>query len=73
MLLINERKCELKNGIEHSNSGAIRSFWQSVGHKYRDIMEVDSFKQEMKERSAKNISEELDKYLRPDSATEIFN
>lgn len=57
--------------MEHSNFGTIRSFWKRAGFKYLDIMEVDSFKEKMKERSAKNISEESDKYLRPDSATEI--
>lgn len=57
--------------MEHSNFGTIRSFWQSVGYTYLDIMEVDSFKEKMKERSAKNISEESDKYLRTDSATKI--
>ena len=73
MLVMKIGKQHLTDGMELSNLDKIRTLSENETYKYLNILKADTIKQvEMKEKIGKNISEELENYLRKTLSKELI-
>ena len=71
MLVMKSGKRHLTDEMELTNKDKIKTLAENETYKYLGILEADTIKQaEMKEKSRKNISEELENYSRQNSIAE---